>query len=68
MKLEKAEVRLRKAEERHERAARKVWDLLGWGTSKEIESAEVTLHRAREGLNKARRVYESAMHQHAKVA
>lgn len=60
-KLAKAEARYKKAKEKHERASKKHWQLLGWGTSSEIYKAGRAVSRAREELRRAAQAYNKLL-------
>lgn len=54
----RARERISKAQTRYDRAAKKYWELLGWGTSAEVQKARDALRKAEEGLDKAKESYE----------
>jgi multidrug resistance efflux pump len=67
MKVEKAKARLERAKARFNRAQERVYDLLGWGTSLQLERANDSLSKARSNLIRAEISYDRLMHQTSKV-
>lgn len=63
MALWKTKKRVDKAQTRYDKAQKKYWDLLGWGTSAEVQQANDALSKARKNLVRIKESYERLMHQ-----